>query len=160
PRRRLTPSLLALGLVPAACTRSPGPAPQDTPGSPGARPGPAGPLRIAIGADEGSLQPYTYVTGYPGYTMLTLVYDTLFVLDADNIPQPWLATADAVSEDGRVHTLTLRRGVTWHDGRPFTSADVTFSFEYYRQHTHARWTPRTRGLVGVEAPDAATVVLS
>ena len=48
-------------------------------------------LRIAILLDEGTLQPYTYVTGYPGWNVLSLVYDTLFIMDADNLPKPWLA---------------------------------------------------------------------
>ena len=31
--------------------------------------------------------------------------------------------------DGLVYTLTLREGIAWSDGTPFTSADVRFSFE-------------------------------
>jgi peptide/nickel transport system substrate-binding protein len=117
-------------------------------------------VRVAIGADEGTLQPYTYVSGSPGYSMLTLVYDTLYILDADNLPRPWLASGDTVSAGGTVHTLALIRGVKWHDGTPFTSADVKFSFEFYKRYTHSRWTPRTRGITGIETPNDATVVLT
>ena len=37
---------------------------------------------------------------------------------------PDLATSWAWSEDGRELTLPLRQGVKWHDGKPFTAADV------------------------------------
>jgi peptide/nickel transport system substrate-binding protein len=40
---------------------------------------------------------------------------------------PDLATSWDVSGDGRVYTFHLRHGVKWHDGVPFTSADVAFT---------------------------------
>ncbi|MBU0585808.1 MAG: ABC transporter substrate-binding protein [Alphaproteobacteria bacterium] len=40
---------------------------------------------------------------------------------------PRLATAWEGSDDGLSVTFKLREGVTWHDGKPFTSADVAFS---------------------------------
>ena len=42
--------------------------------------------------------------------------------------EPWLAEKWSVSPDGRTITLTLRDGVQFSDGAPFTSADVLFSF--------------------------------
>ena len=42
--------------------------------------------------------------------------------------EPWLAEKWAASPDGRVFTLTLRDGVKFSDGVPFTSADVVFTF--------------------------------
>jgi peptide/nickel transport system substrate-binding protein len=47
--------------------------------------------------------------------------------------QPSLATQvptldnGGISRDGLRYTFKLRKGVTWHDGRPFTSADVAFT---------------------------------
>lgn len=41
--------------------------------------------------------------------------------------EPRLATSWQGSEDGLSATFKLREGVTWHDGEPFTSADVAFS---------------------------------
>ena len=43
--------------------------------------------------------------------------------------EPWLAEKYACSPDGLTCTLKLRRGVTFSDGAPFTSADVLFSFQ-------------------------------
>jgi peptide/nickel transport system substrate-binding protein len=42
-------------------------------------------------------------------------------------PRPLLATGWKGSDDGLSITFTLRDGVLWHDGTPFTSADVAFS---------------------------------
>lgn len=41
--------------------------------------------------------------------------------------EPRLATEWEGSADGLSATFKLREGVTWHDGKPFTSADVAFS---------------------------------
>jgi peptide/nickel transport system substrate-binding protein len=41
--------------------------------------------------------------------------------------EPRLATEWKGSDDGLSATFKLREGVTWHDGKPFTSADVAFS---------------------------------
>src|SRR5204863_1275751 len=42
---------------------------------------------------------------------------------------PELATSWTWSEDGKTLTFALRQGVTWHDGRPFTAADVKCTWE-------------------------------
>src|SRR5215469_6242936 len=42
---------------------------------------------------------------------------------------PELATSWAWNEDGTELTFRLRQGVKWHDGKPFTAADVKCSFE-------------------------------
>ena len=38
-------------------------------------------LRMSITDDESTITPYTYVTGYPGWNLLTLQYDTLYQFD-------------------------------------------------------------------------------
>jgi len=77
--------------------------------------------------------------------------------------EPWLAERWESSEDGRTHTLHLRRGVVWSDGTAFTSADVLFSLR-------AAYDPSVKSVLAsnlmvadqeikAAAPDAATVVL-
>ncbi len=100
---------------------------------------PAGTLRMAIPGDEGSLTPYTYVTGYPGYELMTLVYDQLFVLDDALAARPWLASSLEV-DDGVHYRIRLRDGVRWHDGQPFDAGDVAFTVDYYRTHVTSRFT--------------------
>ena len=42
---------------------------------------------------------------------------------------PDLATTWTWSEDGKRLTFALRKGVSWHDGKPFTAADVKCTFD-------------------------------
>lgn len=42
---------------------------------------------------------------------------------------PDLATKWTWSEDGKKLTFELQKGVSWHDGKPFTAADVRCTFE-------------------------------
>ncbi len=116
-------------------------------------------LTIAIGGDEGSLTPYTYRTGYPGWNLLGLVWDTLLVLDASNEPQPLLAADWSVDDAGTTWTLTLREGVTWHDGEPFTADDVAFTFDYVTRFTQSRWTNAVAGVVDVTVVDDLAVTV-
>lgn len=127
--------------------------------APAAAVGQTGTLRMAITRDEGSLNPYTYQTGYPGWNLMTLVYEPLFVPDADNIPQPWLVRRHTVSPDGKTWTLTLHPNIKWHDGRPFTAEDVKFTYEYVRRYAHSRWTPQVRSIESIETSGPSTLVI-
>src|SRR6201985_4017156 len=42
---------------------------------------------------------------------------------------PELATSWSWSEDGKELTFKLRDGVKWHDGKPFTAADVKCTWD-------------------------------
>ncbi len=63
------------------------------------------------------------------------VFNNLVVFDqnvAQNSMQsivPELATSWSWSEDGTALTFKLRDGVKWHDGKPFTAADVKCTFD-------------------------------
>ena len=78
--------------------------------------------------------------------------------------EPWLAESWTSSPDGLVHTLTLRDGLKWSDGAPFSSADVAFTFA-------AVFDPRVKSVLAsslevdgdpltVTTPDARTVVVT
>ena len=43
--------------------------------------------------------------------------------------KPLLAEKYETAPDGSKITFTLREGVKWHDGQPFSSADVKFTFD-------------------------------
>jgi peptide/nickel transport system substrate-binding protein len=117
-------------------------------------------LRLAIVGDESTLTPYTYVTGYPGWNLLTLQYDTLYQLDLNGQPQPWLATAATVSEDGLTVTLDLRDDVTWHDGEPFTAEDVKFTVDYFKQYPQSRFTRALRPVASAAVEGDQRVILT
>ena len=42
--------------------------------------------------------------------------------------KPLLAESWDVSKDGLTYTFKLKKGVKWHDGKPFTARDVAFTF--------------------------------
>jgi peptide/nickel transport system substrate-binding protein len=57
-----------------------------------------------------------------------LGYDTLTSYDLDTmVPRPLVASGWRILEDGHRVVLHLRPDVTFHSGRPFTSADVAYS---------------------------------
>ena len=58
-----------------------------------------------------------------------VVYDQTKPQNGHDTIVPDLATAWAWSEDGTRLTFQLRPGVTWHDGRPFTSADAKCTWD-------------------------------
>lgn len=110
-------------------------------------------LRLAIAKDEGSVNPYTYVTGYPGWFLMMLQYDTLYMMDSAGVPQPWLATEATMSEDGLTCEITLQEGVKWHDGQPLTAKDVAFSFNYYAEKKIGRFSRDMRDIESVDVID-------
>jgi peptide/nickel transport system substrate-binding protein len=77
---------------------------------------------------------------------------------------PWLATAWEFSDDNSIITFTLRDGVTWSDGTPFTSKDVKFTFDLLAEHEGLAGTEGIRGVLpfiaSVEAPDDLTVAFT
>jgi peptide/nickel transport system substrate-binding protein len=64
--------------------------------------------------------------------ILNAIYDYLVDVDAKNNIRPRLATNWAVSSDGLSYTFQLAQNVTFHDGRPFTAADVVWTFDRLR----------------------------
>jgi peptide/nickel transport system substrate-binding protein len=113
-------------------------------------------VRIPLAQYDGSMTPYTFERAYP---FVMLVYDTLLWRDAQGVPQPWLARSVQRSDGGRRLTIELAEGVRWHDGEPLTAADVAFTFEFAREHTHPRFSPQLRDLESIQATDRDTVVI-
>ena len=60
----------------------------------------------------------------------SFVYEPLLQFDKlkPGVITPWLATAYAWSDGGKKLKFTIRTGVKWSDGTPFTTADVAFTF--------------------------------
>ncbi len=87
-----------------------------------------------------------------------LIYDGLVKLDAQMNIVPDLAERWE-TPDPRTYVFHLRHGVKFHDGRPFTSADVKYTFDSL---LHGEVTSVKRGtfpmLQSVDTPDPYTVV--
>ena len=74
-------------------------------------------------------------------------------------PQPGLAESWEFNADGTVLKFNLRRDAKWHDGVPFTSADVKYSVEEVWKKVHPRGRTVFAAVETVETPDAHTAIL-
>ncbi len=86
------------------------------------------------------------------------IYDYLVEVLPDSTVGPNLATGWTVSDDGLTYTFTLAEGVTFHDGKAFSSADVVFTYNRLKEAGSP-----ALGLLGdfeITAPDASTVVFT
>ncbi len=98
-------------------------------------------------------------TAVPVAIISTKIYDSLLEWSGPEMaPKPGLAESWTVSPDGLTYTFKLREGVKWHDGKPFTSADVKFSVEKVVRPYHSRGRAHFGDVESIEAPDAQTVV--
>ncbi len=70
-----------------------------------------------------------YISGATDSWITELIWDRLMRIGPDGLPQPWAAETVEWAEDAMSVTVTLRDGMTWHDGKPVTAEDVAFSFE-------------------------------
>ncbi len=86
------------------------------------------------------------------------IQEALLDLDAQGNPVGVLAESWESAPDGLTHTFRLRRGVTWHDGRPFTSADVQFTAMEMWKKILNYGTTLQQFLTEVQTPDAHTAV--
>lgn len=83
----------------------------------------------------------------------------LFVYGFDLKPIPNLVESWDMSQDGLTYTFKLHRGVTWHDGQPFTAADVIFSYKTMLVQTHSRARTTLAVVSEYQAPDDHTVII-
>jgi peptide/nickel transport system substrate-binding protein len=122
-----------------------------------------GELRLGV-----ALEPHSLVTllsqSITENALLRMLADPLIACDATGRPVPALAVAvpsrynGGISADGLRITYRLRHGVVWHDGTPFTSADVVASFRAVMDPANPVQTRHGYDVVErVEAPDASTV---
>jgi peptide/nickel transport system substrate-binding protein len=89
--------------------------------------GSAGNLIAAIAGEPDQLDPQK-TSAYFSFEVLENVFDTLMEPDENLELRPALAETWQVSPDQLMWTFHLRRGVTFHDGTPFTAADVVYSY--------------------------------
>lgn len=151
--------IAAVGL--AGCA---GAAPTAAPAAPAATAAPAGPAKggtavIAIDSDPESLN-LGITSGYSAGDVGAKIYNGLVWIDTNFAIKPSLAESWTISGDAKTYTFKLRQGVTWHDGKPFTSADVVYTFQEILGKFHPRSQALVKRMKSIEAPDANTVVIT
>ncbi len=120
-------AVLAGGLL-AACSSS---SPSSSPSSGSPSTGPTGVLTITTGAAGTFADDFNLYSPNAEDATNGMIYEPLFFFDTakDGVVDPWLGTSYAWSNGGKTLTVQLRHGVKWTDGKPFTSADVVFTFD-------------------------------
>jgi peptide/nickel transport system substrate-binding protein len=125
--------------------------------------GGGGSLRVLMWQAPTLLNPRLAV-GTKDWDAARMFYEPLASFDADGNLVPVLAEEapsfanGGLARDGRSVTWRLKRGVTWHDGRPFTADDVVFNWQYVMDP--ATGSPGVVGfqpMARVDAPDNLTV---
>ncbi|KAF1042671.1 MAG: Periplasmic dipeptide transport protein [Herbaspirillum frisingense] len=95
----------------------------------------------------------------PAVIVSVNIFDGLVAFDESYKPVPQLAASWEESADHKTITFHLQKGVTWHDGKPFTSADVAYSLLEVTKKLHPRGNATFGSLDAVDTPDAHTAVL-
>ncbi len=116
-----------------------------------------GTFTALYGAEQRQLNPSLQAsTGV--YLIGGKIQESLFDLDAEGRTVGVLAESWEGSPDGLTFTFHLRKGVTWHDGAPFTSADVQYTaMEMWKKLLNYSSTMQAF-LEAVDTPDANTAV--
>ncbi|WP_375412131.1 ABC transporter substrate-binding protein [uncultured Bradyrhizobium sp.] len=116
-----------------------------------------GVFNVHYGAEQRQLNPSIQAsTGV--YIIGGKIQENLIDLDAGGQPVGVLAESWEASPDGKTVTFKLRKGVTWHDGKPFTSADVEFTAMQMWKKILNYGSTLQLFLDAVKTPDAQTAV--
>ena len=125
----------------------------------GAQPVPGGRANLIVQPEPPSLM-LGLVTNAPTQLVAGQIYEGLLRYDDKLKPMPSLAKSWEISPDGLTYTFKLQEGVTWHDGKPFSSADVLFSAKDFLMKAQPRHRNTMSRIADVTASDASTVVFT
>jgi peptide/nickel transport system substrate-binding protein len=169
PRRSFIQKLVGLGLTAPMASMilmhegiaqtSPSPVYKPT------RRGGGGPLKVLWWQGATLLQPH-FANGTKDQEGSRIFYEPLASWDNDGNLVPILAAEiptvqnGGVLEGGKVVRWRLKKGVTWHDGKPFTADDVVFNWEYARDPASACVTIAVYKDITVTKVDDHTVLVS
>jgi peptide/nickel transport system substrate-binding protein len=127
--------------------------------------GGGGPLKLLWWQGPTLLQPH-FANGTKDQEGSRLFYEPLAVWDTDGNLVPILAAEIPTLENGgilpggKVVRWRLKKGVTWHDGTPFTADDCVFTWEYARDPATAAVTSGVYANVTVTKVDSHTILVS
>jgi peptide/nickel transport system substrate-binding protein len=85
-------------------------------------------LRVVPHSNLAILDPI-WTTAYMSRNHGYMIYDTLFGTDENAKIRPQMVDSWTVSDDNRLWTFKLRKGLEFHDGKPVTSEDVVASLQ-------------------------------
>lgn len=124
--------------------------------------GGGGALKVLWWQGATLLQPH-FAAGTKDQEGSRIFYEPLAVWDNEGNLVPILAAEvptranGGLSADGKSVTWKLKKGVTWHDGQPFTADDCVFTWEFAREPATAAVTSGIYKDVKVEKIDSHTI---
>ncbi|MBP6901591.1 MAG: peptide ABC transporter substrate-binding protein [Burkholderiaceae bacterium] len=127
--------------------------------------GGGGTLKIIYWQGAVHLNPH-FAGGTKDQDASMIFYEPLAGWDTDGNLVPRLAAEiptrqnGGVSADGKTVTWKLKRGVTWHDGKPFTADDVVFTAQYAGDPATSTVSVATYRDIKVEKVDSHTVKIT
>lgn len=114
-------------------------------------------LRLVLASPTQTLDPHR-TSSILSTAVLKLAFEQLTRIAPDGTVQPLLATSWKVEPDGLTWTVTLRQGVSFHDGTPFDAAAVQANFARLLDPKNAIPARTNLGtMTAAEAVDPATV---
>lgn len=117
-------------------------------------------LVIGAGSEVQTMDP-RLATDVASAMRTNVIMEPLVVFDRGLGLQPRLATSWELSDDLLSLSFTLREGVTFHDGSPFTSADVKYTFDtVLDEEFGARNRALYIAIESIDTPDDYTVVFN
>ncbi len=113
-------------------------------------------LKIGWAGDVATLNPLAARYSVYYLTVVQMLYDTLARIGTDGKAIPWAATGWKAVEPTTMD-VTLRRGMTFHDGKPVTARDVAFTFGFLGKWKPAYYAAALTPIESVTALDDVTV---
>lgn len=154
------PILLLLLFILPACS-SPSPPPQPVQRAPSSSPPERGDSLVVASIGEPSTLIPLLATDSPSHEVAGHIYNGLLRYDKNLSLEGDLAESWTVSPNGLTITFRLRRGVRWHDGKPFTSRDVLHTYRVtIDPRTPTAYAEDFKQVSSVTAPDPHTVVVT
>lgn len=116
-------------------------------------------LRLGWSSEPDTMNPLTSYSS-EALEVLSLIYDGLLGYDSKLGTGYELAQSFEYTDDGLGIVYHLRPNVTWHDGQPFTSADVKFTYDLIHDESLGAYSQWLTDMTSVDTPDDQTVVVN
>jgi peptide/nickel transport system substrate-binding protein len=118
-----------------------------------------GSLTVAMGVEPPGLDPTTATSAAIPRVVYSNILEGLVKIDRNGKIVAALAKSHKISKDGKEYTFILKKGVKFHDGKPFDAEDVKFTFERLMdvQKTGTAHPEYYKDIDSVQAMDSHTV---
>ena len=113
--------------------------------------------RLVVGAQQELSAPNPLAPGSNDVQYLfKLAYDTPRRVGLDGKPKNWAVESFETTEKTTID-MTLREGMTWHDGEDVTAEDLQFSFQFLTEYDFPKYQPYLSDVESAEVRDDRTV---